>query len=399
VLIYTYAFLVPLESILSLEAVANVGVGTTITKVYGVLIGGLIVFLRPTFFLSWRWTSGLLVAWLLWATLSTYLNNARVFNSLTLNVLFALTLPCCLTQRRHLEWLWFFLSLGGTVAAVLSVINPRFTYVESRLIGLGDLNANYFVVICDLSVVCILYYLSGFSSIALPPHLLALFWLALPLLIWAIAATGSRTGWASLGAAFFLSAWIFAPPTNRRWLYRLITLIAIFGVLAMIATNAALADRARAGLAGHTSSRDRIWAMALQMFYESADPLFGMGLRQADLFLTRYVHGGRWYGSDRLDIHSTYLTVLLETGIVGLLLFLAATVFPVVLIIRQFRRLPFGIISAALPTVMLTSSIAKTWYTSKLFWLIWISTISALHLLDLDKHKPKHLNRVQRVRD
>lgn len=383
ILLYGYAFLLPLESILSLDAILGIGAGNSLTKAYGIIVAALIVILRPHFMIAWTWPAYMLAAWLLWGLLSCYMNGSSMINSVVLNVGFALTIPSCLERRKHIEFLWLALALGGSLAAIATIITPSYTIGESRLIGLGQLNSNAFIIICGVTLLCSFYFLSGLSTFRLDSTIALALMFCVPILLWCIAATGSRTGWASLGAALLISAWIFAPPSPRRWLYRGITLVAGAAVAAVIFTNAMLADRVRTGLEGDTSSRNLIWQMAWNLFQERADPFWGMGLRQADQFLPRYAPESRWYGWDRLDVHSTYFAVLIETGYVGLMLFILAVILPVFFLAKNHRQNNLAMMATATATILLVSSLAKTWYTHKLFWLLWAMTISSYGILRL----------------
>lgn len=372
ILLYGYAFLVPIEALLSLDSILGVGGSSSLTKAYGIIIAALIVILRPHFIIAWTWPAYMLAAWLMWGTLSSYMNSVRILNSVLLNIGFALTIPACLSSRRHVEHVCLAMALGGGLAAWITALNPTYTVGDSRLIGLGTLNANTFIIICDIALLCSLYFIVGLSSIRIDSTVHLLLIVCVPVLIWCIAATGSRTGWAALGGALFLSAWVFAPPSPRRWIYRFLTLGAGLIVAAMIFTNAMLAERVRSGLDGETAGRDKIWKMAWTLFQEHADPVWGMGMRQADRFLPRYASpDARWYGWDRLDVHSTYLTVLIETGFVGLLLFLLALLAPVLFIAVRYRHTNLGLLTTATMTILLIASLTGTWYADKILWLVW----------------------------
>lgn len=386
-LLYGYAFLVPLESILSLDSIIGVGAGNSLTKAYGLAVAALMVILRPHFMVSWTWPAYVLATWLMWGLLSCYMNRTSLINSVVLNVGFALTIPSCLLTRKHIEFLWLAIALGGATAAISTVLAPSYTLDESRLIGIGNQNANFFVIICGISIVCSLYFLAGLSSVRIDSTVSLGLMLSLPIMLWCIAATGSRTGWVALGAAFMFSAWIFAPPSPRRWIYRAITIGAGAMIAVVIFTNAMLTERVQSGLEGHTSNRDTIWRMAWTLFQEHADPFWGMGLRQADQFLPRYAPESRWYGWDRLDVHSTYLTVMIETGYVGLSIFLIAVILPVCVLAKKHRHSSLALMAAATITVLLVSSLAKTWYTQKIFWLVWATSVASLGVLGRKQSK------------
>jgi O-antigen ligase len=381
-LLYIYALLIPLEHALSLDLFVGSRTGTAITKIYGVLIALLITVLRPTFFLAWSWHYVALGLWLLWGIVACYINTTSLFNSVVLNVGFVLILPACITSRRHLEYLWLCLTIGASIAALVTILNPSYTHGEHRLIGMGDLNANTFSILCDLGLICSLFLLSNLTALPLTHYLRTYLWLTVPIFLWCIVAAGSRTALICLGVALTLSAWLFNIPSPRRWFYRGLTALATAAAFVLVLHNSIVTQRFTQSIeAGHTSSREQIWRAAWQLFNEHASPLTGLGLRQADRLLTRFT-GSRWFGWDRLDLHSTYLTVLVETGYVGLTLFLIAVFLPFLLLIKQHRTSPLALIAAALFTVMLASGLTTTWYISKVFWLAWFSVVASLRLLD-----------------
>ena len=383
--LYAYAFLLPLESSLPLDSILGIGQGTTVTKASAIVAGALIVILRPQFFLAWKWPAFLILGWLFWGTLSCYINSTRLINSVTLNVLFALTIPACISHRRHVEAIWLAIALGGLTAASSTLLFPSYVRGTGRLIGLGNLNPNAYAINCGVSLLCSTYFLAGMSSLPINASMTLLLVPSFPILLWSVATTGSRGGWLSLGAALFTAAWVFTLPPSRRWLLRFLTLVAAIALIIIITTNQAYFDRVTSTMEGDSSNRDIIWRMAWQLFREHGDPLWGMGLRKADQLLPRYAPDGRWFGWDRLDVHSSYLTVLIETGLVGLLLFLIALFGPIIVLIRRYRNSPVALMTGAISIVFGVSSFVKTWYNDKLFWLTWAVLVSSLALFSARK--------------
>lgn len=139
----------------------------------------------------------------------------------------------------------------------------------------------------------------------------------------AIPVTLSRS--AILGLALvllvLLPTW---PKARRRWAY--IALVGGFG-LVYVAVPGMLGTMARlfTGISSDNSALSRVDSYGIALHYVALDPLFGRGF---GTFLPRY---------HILD--NQYLGMLVETGLVGVLTFVALIIAAVVVGVRSARRL------------------------------------------------------------
>jgi O-antigen ligase len=211
-------------------------------------------------------------------------------------------------------------------------------------------------------------------------------WAKLLLLAYAIAApvaialSGSRTGVLASCAAFLVSA---AGLRQIRWSRRLM-LVAALAVCAWclvafvpetswtrISTISAQVD------SGDLNQRTAIWAAGLKEF--AAHPLLGVG------------EGAYLQISDRqlgegFVAHNTFVSVLVELGIVGFLLFAA--------ILQKTARAVVNLegsdrmMWAALGATWFIGVLAATWETQKATWLLiaLISVASRINAREFDLH-------------
>jgi O-antigen ligase len=136
-------------------------------------------------------------------------------------------------------------------------------------------------------------------------------------------ATQSRGGLIALAVAT-LAALVLAPRQRSRIL-GLLVLVAIAGVILVATTPGALSRITDLG--GGTSGRNDLWRVAWQVF--TGHPLFGIGAGNFQVVESHYVlrPGSiarvQYLTSDPLLVHNSYLQLLAETGVVGLIGYLA----------------------------------------------------------------------------
>jgi len=199
--------------------------------------------------------------------------------------------------------------------------------------------------------------------------------IAIPLVM-LVVRTGSRAGVVALlaGLSVFL---LPAPGTRRRLVTVFVGAAVLLGVVVMVITDPLL--EARFGSTyyyGDTSGHTRIYGAALEMISER--PLTGWGpvtgLNELGERLQYRVPGGRYLVR---DAHNLVLHLLLEVGIIGTVPFLIGLLL-VSKAAWRGRKGSLGLAPLALLVVVLTTSIAHTFYHRKPMWLVMaIATASA----------------------
>jgi len=166
---------------------------------------------------------------------------------------------------------------------------------------------------------------------------------AIGVILFAIALTLSRSGWAGLAAG--LPAFLWMAPWRARWWIELIGLLAIlatiaFWVVPSTATQSAGFQRAVVRTQ-NTTGRFQLWAMTPALVSDSTshllfgrgfDVFFSTGRIDPQLAVTPLVFEG--------GPHNDYLRALLEEGVVGLLLFAGSTLGAILIGYRRLRALP-----------------------------------------------------------
>jgi len=175
-----------------------------------------------------------------------------------------------------------------------------------------------------------------------------------------IAGTGSRGATVALAVAFITLS-IFS--TARRTRLGGMGLAIVFGVL--ITYSVATTDTMRARFehtleTGHTAGRTEIMLGAVNMFLEK--PVLGWGPEEHNFEL------GRRTGAVRRDTHNVYLWVLVETGSVGGIAFIAAMYLCAAAAWRA-RYGPHGAIPLALIILFAVAGLSGTNHNRKLFWI------------------------------
>ena len=110
---------------------------------------------------------------------------------------------------------------------------------------------------------------------------------------------------------------------------------------------------------GTLNSRTRIWAAGLEAFMHSPNPLIGSGSGTFEYTVEPLLDRAR-------APHNAYLSVLVDTGFIGLALFLALFVIALIPIFSTSQRTFYIILALAL----LLALTPLSWDTNKLTWFI-----------------------------
>lgn len=201
-----------------------------------------------------------------------------------------------------------------------------------------------------------------YGRIRIERHMVILAWILFPLIGTALIMTGSRGRLIGLIFGLFLLVVMKEGGWGTKLKIGSVAAVAIVFLLSVALTNDAMRVRLeRAYYTGDTAGRDQIHAQAVDMFFE--EPLLGWGPVRSRVEL-----GSRLGWSER-DAHNLYLSVLIETGLLGAIPFIAG-LFLVAKAAWKARVGGEGTLPIAIIGCLLLTSLSGTWHNRKLFWLV-----------------------------
>ena len=268
------------------------------------------------------------------------------------------------------------LLVGGVVTSVYALASGTLSY--GRLTG-GIFNANTFAAELVVAIVVATFLLVSVRRAALRLILLA----SIMLFFAAFVETQSRSGLLALGAAAVAAVALGGPVRGR-----LTAVVLVASALGLMYYVYAAPPELRARVSSITSGaseaspqRADTWQIALRVTRDH--PVLGVGLKNFPAVESHYVATNvnvldvRILRRYELIVHNTYLEILAELGVVGLLLFLCVLAMTVgrsvVALVRRGRDYRPRILQRALTagTIgVLTSQIFNSGEYSKQLWLL-----------------------------
>jgi O-antigen ligase len=265
----------------------------------------------------------MLVALLVWLTLSLVwaddlsLAAKDLWRWYVLLMIFVITITTVTTQRA-LRWVLFALIGGAVLSILIGVADGSFTGTAdgaARLEG-GAGDPNYLaasIVACSIVAV---------SLLAIPIKLLARWGigLALVILVVGLVMSGSRGGFLAAGGGIVTAFIVF----KYRRAYVLAATAVILGMGALAFLNVPDAWE-RVTDFDEDNGRSSLWTVGARMWED--EPVTGVGLNNFVVHSADYVREPGTLENTELVVerphvpHNTYLQVLAEAGIVGLILF------------------------------------------------------------------------------
>ncbi|MHB8658211.1 MAG: O-antigen ligase family protein [Solirubrobacteraceae bacterium] len=227
------------------------------------------------------------------------------------------------------------LATGG-LSTGNSNIGVTATTVNGRLTGGGgdpNLQAAGFVAAMFLSMGLLQVYRRRWLRTSLI--------FAFAIITVAFFATESRGGLLALGVAAIVALAVF--PDQRKSIFTFLALGAGIAAIAAASNPGSLTRITNFG--GGTSGRSDIWSVAVTVFKEH--PLVGVGLNNFQVVEPRFsleprtVSRVTYIAETPFPAHNTYLQLLAEDGVIGLIAFAAVTVMSLraaLLAAREFER-------------------------------------------------------------
>jgi O-antigen ligase len=210
-----------------------------------------------------------------------------------------------------------------------------------------------------------------------------------------LIASGSRGGYVALIATGIAAIVVF----RRQRAQILLVVAGIAAVMGIWLTNNSAAwHRITSASQDRGSGRQDLWTIGLRVYNDH--PLLGVGLNNFEVYAPRYTRQpGTLTGVVHIEtergVHNVYLSLLVETGIVGVALFLLLAVGGVMSGVRAGQRLeaagdPRAAMLARATTVALTGMLSAAFFLSdaedKRIWVLiglcLASSGVAAHLVD-----------------
>jgi O-antigen ligase len=208
-----------------------------------------------------------------------------------------------------------------------------------------------------IALLCITY-----GRIRVERTMIILAWILFPLIGTALIMTGSRGRLIGLVFGIVLLVLMKDGEWGTKLKIGLVAALAIVFLIVVSLTNDSMRTRLeRSWYEGDTAGRDQIMAQAVDMFFE--EPLLGWGPVRNTAEL------GSRVGWFRRSAHNLYLSVLIETGLLGATPFFAGLLLAVKASwearVGREGALPMAILGS-----LLIMNLSGTWHVRKLFWLI-----------------------------
>jgi len=377
-----FALLVPFDEI---AAIGEASHGRTVTWFAGVgavlvlLVAGLATrrFRRaPAAGIWWLSFAGWSALTTVWA-LSPEVSLERIPTALSLVGLY-LVVGCLRFTKSELKAIVFLSILGGLIAAAWTLYSfHQGNFFDARnraslMIGDRETNPNQLGLSLVLPI-----------SLAFGWFLSCKRWLGRAVLLFAMSVTALALFFTmSRGAVVALVTALCVYLYRLRIGKRLVVPIAVLGLVLSFVPSVFFV-RFQEAAATRGAGRLDIWKVGLTALTHYG--LVGAGLDNFPLAYTKYAGDASHFKGFFRDPHNVYLSVAVETGVLGLILFVGA----IGIQLRSARRVKHGVS----PQNLLLATEAATWgllafglvgtiLWEKVFWLSWILLTAATQTLE-----------------
>lgn len=294
--------------------------------------------------------------------------GSSVFQACFLQIAFILMALQFDYDKRSFQIMQTALIIGGVILAILMMANAEeYSHYSDRF----SLEVDEETAIDPNNIGGLLAI--GFAalfSVNFKTRLLSfLRWVAIVVVLVSMLMTGSRGALLScIGAA--LVTFFVQRSFTHKFKYVFLTVVVIFAVLwTSDKLGMDLWDNIMERFEDEGGSgRVDIWLAALGNFWEA--PVLGIGLGSSPILINRLT--GEWTGS-----HNTYITLLLEGGIILILLIIILYV----AVIRKLRKSQYASLLSILTASIICSFFLDT-YNKKIFWVPLLLCCIAAHIKD-----------------
>lgn len=208
-----------------------------------------------------------------------------------------------MTGQRSQKKYIFLVCLLGVVGVMISLLQRAGLYPSfdpSRFSGtFGHPNFFAYYLLIPTGFACGFFLLS-------PAFSARVFWLSLILLLsGGVLLTYTRGAWIAAAVMFLIIGVL-----SKRWWFPVVAILGMIGIYLVVPT---VQERLywiidSPNVAAGTSGRSTIWLYSLPMIQEN--PWFGYGVNSFQI-----------YSPLQVDAHNSYLKVIFETGVIGLVLY------------------------------------------------------------------------------
>jgi len=316
-IIWAFVFMIPWENIIVFP---GIGTGAKVAGIMAIAVGSLIILARGK--LRWHPFHAVSFLFVLWSWISlfwTIAPEATLIRSTTYTGLWLITLviyQLANTEARCQRLMWAYVS--GTWVATLATIEAylqgiQVVYHRYAASGFGPNDLSFY-----LSFAIPMAWYLGLK--VQRSFVKALAWGLIPIAVFSVLLTGSRSG--ALGCGLALLYLVLSLP-RLNWKWRLtgtglaIAAAILAAYLVPSTIYARLATLPHEIIHGTLNERTIIWHAGIQVLAET--PLLGVG-SGAFQYAVAPIIGAKWAP------HNVFLAVAAEDGLIGLILWLGMMV-------------------------------------------------------------------------
>jgi O-antigen ligase len=319
--------------------------------------------------------SAAVIAFVSWSAMSVAwaVSNGKAFSSTYRFLLDVLLFPIvfgAIRRRNHVVWIVGAFVAGAVISAMIGLLQSG----GARLAGgIGDFDGEAALLVTAMTLNAGLIAVFPRGSALRPLGVLAMLIMGAGLL-----DTGSRGGIVAL-AAVLVAAVLF----SGRWRGRAAVIAVVVAVLVPFYVAALAPSSAVQHLnSGTSTGRIDLWKVGLRMW--EANPVGGVGSGNFALAAVDYVQtSGPLSRADIIvDVphaaHNTYLEILAELGVPGLLAFLTIAIASIASALRASRLYersgdtPFEVMSRSLALALIALLSADFFITNEYEHLLWL---------------------------
>jgi putative inorganic carbon (HCO3(-)) transporter len=331
------------------------------------------------FFSAHPFATYALTLFLAWATLSIVWAEspgaaATATSRFGLNFLLLPIVYTAVRERRHVVWVTVAFVAGAAASAAYGLIAGSPADEEGRLSGaVSDPNEVAAVLVAGVVFAGVLAAVFKAPLLRLAAAAAAVFCAV------SIFFTLSRGGLIALALALIASLFVAG-----RWRARAVTvtLVAVLGTVAYFAAFAPLEARERVTVIEGGSGRSDIWTVGWRMVEDQ--PIGGVGAGNFEVSSIHYLLEPGAILRDEFIVdkpkvaHNTYLQVVAELGLVGLLLFLSILAFSLACAVkaaRTFMRIgdvPMELLSRGLIVAVIGILVADIFISAQFSNQLWL---------------------------
>lgn len=368
-LLCIFVFTIPWENSLMIDSVG------TISKLCGIVLAvfGIYTIILKMMFRPPTKAHILIILFIMWAALSFYWS---IDQQLTIDKLLSFIQLCAMVcfiwifapKVKDLDRLMLAFVLGGLLSCLLTVYNFIFNsdvFNETYRYSANNFNPNHLGIIIALSIV---------MSMQIEPKnviMKLINFIYKPLAIFTVIITGSRTAAVIMASTMLM---MFLLSNKKRFGQRILLVIILLisaSIFFRYIPTLTLDRIFSTGIEitqGDLNGRLEIWSAAFQVFKDNS--IIGVGFGAFDVSVVAIT-------TDIIAAHNSFISVLVELGLIGLIIFIALLLLLIIYIfgIDTMYKKTMGILLLGWCLASSTGS----WEHRKVTWFIFALIIGMYH--------------------